>query len=125
MALKNSIFDSKSEIKVLKQLQTTWTGKVGIYNHVPVANVVDIPNLSGYKKSQIEYLWKTNFDFVIASEEDENFGQPLLIIEFDGLGDGYSFDGKYKQLRETEDPNREWKLNFKSEICNKVEINLL
>ncbi|WP_273124135.1 DUF2726 domain-containing protein [Bacillus weihaiensis] len=85
MALKNSIFDSKSEIKVLKQLQTTWTSKVGIYNHVPVSNVVDIPNLSGYKKSQIDYLRKTNFDFVIASEEDGNFGEPLLIIEFDGL----------------------------------------
>ncbi|UGB30710.1 DUF2726 domain-containing protein [Metabacillus sp. B2-18] len=125
MTLKNSIFDSKSEIKVLKQLRSTWTGKVGIYNHVPVANVVNIPNLSGYKKSQIEYLWKTNFDYVIASEEDKNFGEPLLIIEFDGLGEGYSLDGEYKQLRETEDPNRDWKLNFKSQICEESGVPLV
>ncbi|MCD8500704.1 MAG: DUF2726 domain-containing protein [Bacillaceae bacterium] len=126
MLLKQSIFDSKSETKVYKHLQTNWTGKVGIYNHAPVANVININALEGYKTSQINYLWKTNFDFVIASEEDGNFGKPLLIIEFDGLGEGYSYDGEYKQIRETEeDPNRGWKLNFKSQICKEAGIPLV
>lgn len=123
--IKKSIFDSKSEIRVFKHLQTTWTGKVGIYNHVPVANVINIKSLTGFKESQVNYLWNTNFDIVIASEEDKNFGEPLLIIEFDGLGEGYSLDREYIQIRETEDPNRNWKLNFKSQICEKAGIPLV
>lgn len=123
---KKTIFDSKSELKLFKQLRTKWSGMVEVYNHMPVANVINVTQLEGFKPNEINYLWKTSFDFVVASAQNHNFGEPLLVIEFDGIGQGYSYDHEYIQTKEfASDPNRKWKMDTKLKAANKAGIPMI
>ena len=46
-------------------------------------------------------------------------GQPLLAIDFDGLGKGFDRDGQYVQVEETRDPHRKLKFDFKLRYAKK------
>jgi hypothetical protein len=86
-----------------------------VYLHIPVRNALGYEKL---KELQItdrarEYLLKTEFDFVVC----DHSASPILAIEFDGLGHGFSRDGKYVQVVETEDQNRKLKLDAKINAC--------
>ncbi|MBY3618566.1 hypothetical protein HGO21_03290 [Acinetobacter sp. CUI P1] len=121
--LRKTIYDSKIELKLHKELETKWGTKVKIHDHVPVRNVVELFSKElSLKRNQREYLLKSDFDYVIATEE----GEPYLVIEFDGLGEGFSRNGAYVQLKEYPgDPNRKWKLDLKIWLCEKVNLPLV
>jgi len=56
----------------------------------------------------------TSIDYTLCDRSD----RPILSIEFDGLGEGFSRDGVYvPRYTLAKDPNREWKLNFKLKVC--------
>ena len=56
---------------------------------------------------------KTSIDYTLCTKD----GQPILSIEFDGLGEGFSRQGEYHQQTATVDPYRKLKMDFKLRIA--------
>jgi hypothetical protein len=110
-----SIFDSESEKRAYSAVRTHWSRFLDVYPHIPVRNALGydrLRNLSIKDKTK-QYLLKTEFDFVVC----DHAGSPILAVEFDGLGHGFSRDGKYVQIVETEDQYRALKLDAKISAC--------
>jgi hypothetical protein len=66
-------------------------------------------------------LLKTEFDFIVCDRS----ASPILAIEFDGLGHGFSRDGKYVQLVETNDQHRQLKLDAKINACESCDLPIV
>lgn len=124
--MSRSIFDSKSEQKIHTRLKTYWSKYVDVFPQIPVRNVIGYDKLQEMDESQKakEYLLTTSFDFVICQL---NNGIPILIIEFDGLENGFSIDGKYIVLRErsSHDIHRKLKMEAKLRVCQKTNVPMI
>jgi hypothetical protein len=111
-----TIFDSKSEREVFQAIAGSWEPTYRVYPHVPYANLIE---LDQHKLDAVEltFLHKTTVDFVLTG----CIGEPMLGIEFDGLGKGYSRDGEYVGFVETaRDRSRPWKLGLKTSVANEA-----
>src|SRR5262249_8879681 len=73
------------------------------------------------RPNEVRFFYATNVDYTFADLRD----RPLFSVEFDGIGGGYSRDGEYVALRETEDPNRPWKMAFKLQAAKKAAYPLI
>ena len=120
MKLRNTIFDSKSEIEAFHCLQTRWSPKLNLYPSLPFSKIVDVKPEELTTKEK-EYFYKTNVDYTFCYPN----GQPILSIEFDGIGGGFSRNGVYIQQRETVDPYRKLKLDFKLKVAKTVVYPLI
>jgi hypothetical protein len=109
-----TIFDSTSERELFSAINASWEPDFKVYPHVSFANLIDLdPQV--LDAAELSYLHRTTVDFVLTSAG----GQPLLGIEFDGLGHGYSRGSRYIQVvRSKRDLNRAWKLDLKLRIAN-------
>ncbi|QTA37579.1 DUF2726 domain-containing protein [Thermosipho ferrireducens] len=113
MGLKKSIFDSYSEKKLFEHIDSIWKDKLIIYPQLPFTKIFDIKKLNVDQKER-NFLLKTNIDYTIC---DKNY-KPLMCIEFDGIGRGYSKEGKYIQLKkDLKRKKRKWKLELKLKIA--------
>lgn len=117
--MKLSIFDSESERRAYSTVLSHWSKFLNVYPHIPVRNALGIDRLRNLpiEDKAKEYLLKTEFDFVVCDHSDS----PILAVEFDGLGHGFSCDGKYIQIVATKDQYRKLKLDAKisaSESCD-------
>jgi hypothetical protein len=116
MRIRKSVFGSASERSLYKALATRWSDKLHIFPCLPFLNVVQIA-ASELPRNEWDYLLKTSVDYTLCDVSD----QPLLSIEFDGLGEGFSRQGEYvPRWISSKDPNREWKLNLKLRLCEQV-----
>jgi hypothetical protein len=70
---------------------------------------------------EVRFFYSTNVDYTFADLSDP----PLFSVEFDGIGGGYSRNGEYVAVRETEDPNRPWKMGFKLRSAQRASYPLL
>ena len=92
-----------------------------LYANTPFSAIVEVQREELSQKRWDVYL-KTSVDFVLSDSRHE----PVLAIEFDGLGEGYSSGKKYVLDQEVErDPYRELKTNFKLELCYAVGLPLV
>ncbi|MBD2252705.1 hypothetical protein [Nostoc parmelioides] len=120
MGVKNSVFASKSErYFYYDKLQRTWGHKYNIWHNLPYLNIfttdniIDISDYTsrvclavlGYGESikssfvklisisekEKNILKKTSIDYTICNQKDE----PILCIEFDGLGEGFNTSLEY------------------------------
>lgn len=65
----------------------------------------------------MDFIYKTSVDYTLCKKD----GKPLLSIEFDGLGHGFSKGGEYIQLVPTaKDEYRKLKLDLKLRIANEI-----
>lgn len=120
-----SIFDSKSERTIFKRLKTIWSKYVDVFPQIPVRNVIEYHELEKFDKNPkvAEFLLKTSFDFVVCELET---GNPILIIEFDGLGGGFSQDGKFFiESAPNKDPYRKLKMDTKLRVCSEFRIPMI
>lgn len=119
----SSIFDSESEKRAYSTVRTHWSRFLDIYPHIPVRNVLGYNRLNdlAIKEKAKEYLIKTEFDFVVC----DHSGSPVLAVEFDGLGHGFSRDGKYIQLDATADQHRQLKLDAKISACESCDVPIV
>ena len=120
-----SIFDSKSEKKYYKRLSTRWNKYVEVYPQIPVRNVIGFKEIKNTFSSEkaIDYLQKTSFDYVVC---EKNSFVPILVIEFDGIGAGFSKEGSYIPNNNPKDaPYRKLKLDTKLEACNLNNIPMV
>jgi hypothetical protein len=114
MAIKKSVFGSKAERNYYDKLARTWGDKYNIWHNLPYLNVFDtksIVDLDDYmsqvslgvlgyqesiKSSSVKFLIisekdknilkKTSIDYTVCNQQDE----PILCIEFDGMGEGFN-----------------------------------
>ncbi|MEW6355072.1 MAG: DUF2726 domain-containing protein [Planctomycetota bacterium] len=109
------LFDSDSEKRAYTKVRTHWQKYLDVYPQVPVRKALGYDKLKNLSISDQarEYLLKTEFDFVVCDRS----ASPILAVEFDGLGHGFSRHGKYIQVVKTEDPHRKLKLDAKINAC--------
>lgn len=125
MGIRDSIFDSKTERKLFHRLQSTWNKAVDIHPQIPIRHVIEYSTIKDMKlptKREI-YLLEAEFDFVICEKE---IGKPIMAIEFDGIGHGFSKGGKYRSKAvPLNDPYRKLKLDAKLDLCRDQEFSLV
>jgi hypothetical protein len=117
------LFDSRSEKRVFSSVRTRWSRFLDVYPQIPVRKALGFDNVMSLpiRDSAREYLLKTEFDFVVCDRS----GSVILAIEFDGLGHGFSRDGRYIQIEETEDQHRRLKLDAKISACEMCDLPIV
>jgi len=115
------IFASGSELKAFEAIDRHLPPGWRLYTNIPLSRIVEIDRAELTEKKWNFYL-KTSVDFVLTDYAHE----PVLAIEFDGLGQGYSAGKSYVLKSQVEtDPYRELKLNFKIDTCYSVGLPLI
>jgi len=114
--IKESIFGSRAEKKLYEKIDSHWNSKgFEVYPNLPFANVIDFSEMELSKK-KLDFLYKTSIDYTLCIEN-----KPILTIDFDGLGEGFSKHGKYIQKKRIEEaPFRKLKFDLKLKICKQV-----
>ena len=116
--MNRSIFDSESENKLYRKLKSRWSRYVEVYPQILVRNVIgyhEIKSLDMPAEAKY-YLLNTAFDFVVCELQT---AVPILIIEFDGIGRGFSRDEQYvSNVVPLNDPYRKLKMERKLEACS-------
>ena len=117
MKIRRSVFGSEGEKALYKSLVSNWSRTFSLYPSLPFASIIDDLRESDPTESQINFLYKTSVDYTLCTK----LGKPILSIEFDGLGDGFSRASEYIMKRPfPNDPNREWKLGLKLRVCQEL-----
>lgn len=91
--VKKSIFDSWSEEKVHRALRHRWEERFSLFDHQPLLNVLET-NLDDLSRADRDFAKSTSFDFTFTTRT----GRPVLSIEYDGIGEGYSTVGGWELL---------------------------
>ena len=103
MASNQTVFASKAERINFEKLGRAWSRKYHLYHNLPFLNVYNVENLldpQTCEPFEVEYrdlqrLKKTSIDFVLCNQDDA----PLVCIDFDGLGNGFSRGFEYVSKR--------------------------
>jgi hypothetical protein len=122
MKVKDNIFGSRPERKLYKALEGSWPAKLKIYPGLPFLSVID---WSGARITQTErdFLKKTSLDYTACDAENDH---PLISVEFDGLGRGFSREGKYYEVVGGQDfPYRSANLNLKLRLATQAGYTLV
>jgi hypothetical protein len=118
--VRGSIFGSKSEARAFKTLLSRWSPNLSLYPSLPLANLLEV-EAGELKPKERDFYLKTSVDYTFCELD----GRPILSMEFDGLGGGFSRGTEYLQERETPDPYRKLKLDFKLRMANQVGYPLI
>ncbi len=108
---RKSIFDSGAEKNLFRELESRWTPKLRLFTQTPLRNLLEISSAEAkrMKNRHKRYFRSASVDFTFTDVH----GEPLLSVEFDGIGGGFGHGRRYVPARSTPDENREWKMNFK------------
>jgi hypothetical protein len=87
----------------------------------PLSKLVKLEPSDQLTQAERGYFYKANVDYTFC----DRAGQPLLSVEFDGIGGGYSRNGIYVPERVTSDRQRPWKLNFKLRVTREAGYPLI
>ena len=116
MRIRDSVFGSPKEQRLYRTLKSRWADKFNLYPSLPFTSIIDIQD-ADIKEREKRYLFKTSVDFTLCQKETE---KPIMSIEFDGLGHGFSHEGKYIQVRQSKDPFRKLKFDLKLRVAQKT-----
>ena len=114
MAVKQSIFGSKSEERGFRSIEHTWGDDYRVIPQFPFSALFE-PDKRMRGTGTSNLFFKTSLDYLLSTKR----GQPLLAIDFDGLGDGFNRNITYVAPRNTDDPNRKAKFEFKMNYAMK------
>jgi len=115
------IFGSGIERETYFALRKKWAQEVDVFPLLPVRVVVGFDRVQAIQdKKEKCFLLKTEFDYVVCWK---NRGIPMLVVEFDGIGCGFSRGVRYETIDSPRTvPNRRKKLEAKLRICAEAEI---
>jgi hypothetical protein len=114
MAVRSTVFGSVGEKGLFHSIESLWQARLSVYPQMAFCAVFDIERSDLHlTMRQIEFLRQTSIDYVLCTKE----GQPLLCIEFDGLGHGFSRNGEYVEIHPSKDPYRKLKLDLKLKVA--------
>lgn len=90
MEIRKNIFGSKPEAEAFWKIIDKWGPDYFIFPSLPLSNILSI---SGEELSDEDrkYFYSASVDYTLCTQE----GSPLLSIEFDGMGRGFSRNGEY------------------------------
>jgi hypothetical protein len=123
MKPKDTVFGSKAERAVYSAIKSEWAWRFNLYLSLPFPMVIDITGAQ-LSYSESELIFKTSLDFTLTNKAND---RPVLSVEFDGLGSGFSCDGVYHQARDTSDtdPHRKLKLDLKLKLAEQAGYPLI
>lgn len=115
MPIRKSAFANEYERECFYKISRAFGNEYNIYHNLPFLNILE-PNITerealALSNEEWDYLKKTSVDYVVCNEKDE----PIIIIEYDGLRQGYNVDGKYGA--QSLDEDRQKKMNLKIKIA--------
>jgi hypothetical protein len=110
--VRSTIFGSANEQELFHHIKNRWYPRLSLYPQVPFCQVFDLANLNVTQK-EVDFLRKTSIDYTLCTKR----GQPLLCIEFDGLGHGFNRNGEYIKVHPSRDPYRKLKLDLKLRVA--------
>jgi hypothetical protein len=114
MRIKKSIFGSRDEYKVYRALQSRWSKYFALYPSLPFSCIIPFKSIKPFlTPEEREIFLKLNVDYTLCTKN----AKPILSIEFDGLGKGFSKNGEYIPAK-THDPYRKLKMDLKLRIAN-------
>src|SRR5258708_35866941 len=103
-----SIFGSGVERETFLAIRRKWAKDVEVFPQVPVKNVVGYDRVQALQdEDEKQYLLQTEFDYVVCKK---NSGDTALVIEFDGIGGGFSRGLQYETVEPIMIRNRPRKL---------------
>lgn len=110
-----TVFGSKAESAAYTSINSEWNWRFNLYLSLPFPMVIDFADGRLTEKEK-DFLLKTSLDFTLT---DKLCNRPLLSVEFDGLGSGFSYDGVYHPAQGTNDvdPYRKLKLDLKLRVA--------
>ena len=112
--IRRSVFGSRGEKELFTSLHTHWGARFDLWPSLPFAQIIDVGTIGHYlKDKERDFFLKTNIDYTLCTRSD----RPILSIEFDGLGKGFSRRGQYVQQVATVDPHRKLKLDLKLKVA--------
>ncbi|MBI3933243.1 MAG: DUF2726 domain-containing protein [Acidobacteria bacterium] len=116
-----SIFGSGAEKETFLALRSSWKDEVDVFPQMSVKAVIGFDRLQAIEdENEKNYLLQTEFDYVICWK---NKGFPLLVVEFDGIGGGFSRGIRYEtRVLPINDRNRHKKLEAKLRNCGQAGI---
>ena len=104
MAVKSSVFGSRAEKRGFLSIESTW----GNYRVLPQFPFSALFEPDKTIRGPYNLFFTTSIDYVVCTKG----GEPLLAIDFDGLGRGFN-KRQYVQVEPTTDRNRKQKYDFK------------
>jgi len=116
MRTRDTVFGSGPERLLYKALDSAWPGRISLYPNLPFLNIVQLTQAE-LTEGEWNYVKSTSVDYTACSSEDD---RPLLSVEFDGLGHGYSRNGQYIEWIGGSDPYRSLKMNLKLRLADRV-----
>lgn len=121
MKARTTVFSSKSEAELFEAIHGAWEPAYRVFPQIPFATLVELDE-HRLSAPELSFLHKTSVDFVLTSAD----WRPVFVIEFDGLGYGYSAKGGYVQpVTLRHEPNRAWKLGLKARIAQDANLPFL
>lgn len=115
MAVKKSVFGSKGEERGFRSIEHMWGEEYRAFPQFPFSALFE-PDES--VRDTANLFFKTSIDYVLCTKE----GQPLLAIDYDGLGRGFDRDGQYVPVEETPDSFRKLKFDFKLRYAKRSDF---
>lgn len=119
MKIRDTIFDSESELELYTSLKSKWSSKVSIIPQVPLSKILELGSdeIDTFRKQYFpsiphQYFFQAHTDYTVC----ELNGRPLLSIEFDGMYGGFSSKSSYNTDYQW-DPKRELRLNYKLKLA--------
>ncbi len=109
MEMRESIFGSKKEQGLFETIRSNWAQDFEVYPNLAVSQVISFSHDDTLTKEEKEYLRKTSIDYTIC----DRTGKPLLGIEFDGMGRGFSNSNRYIPKKDSVGATRRNKIGLK------------
>jgi hypothetical protein len=118
MRIRNSVFDSRSEQEIFRELDSRLNPKLRLMTQMGLRSLIHLDDaaVARLKPRHHRYFRQATVDFTFIYPD----GRPLLSIEFDGIGGGYSRGRTYVGHRKTPDQRRDWKMRFKLAAAERV-----
>lgn len=118
MKIRDSVFDSRAEKGLFQELDSRLNPKLRLRTQMGLRSLIhlDDTTVARLKPSHHRYFRQATVDFTFIYPD----GRPLLSIEFDGIGGGYSRGRTYVGRRKTSDQRRDWKMGFKLAAAARV-----
>jgi hypothetical protein len=109
--VRDTIFDSYAERDVFQELDSRLNPRLRLMAQTPLRSLieVDAETKARMKQRHWRYFLAAAVDYTFVYPD----GRPLLSIEFDGIGGGFSHGRTYIASQTTPDSRRDWKINFK------------
>lgn len=117
MRLRETVFASGPERTLFKALESAWPDRITIYPNLPFLRLIHVQQAE-VRQEEWKYIKAASVDYTACEKASD---RPLVSVEFDGLGRGYSRDGQYFPLEGINaDPYRPEKTALKLRLTNHV-----